>query len=67
MTPCASRFGALALLAHLGWWLAEEAEFSAGHQPGYGIAAARVADLALFLGTALPPIRLLPGGARYGQ
>lgn len=82
-TPCASRFGALALLGHLRWWLREEAEFSAAHQPGYGIAEARVADLTLFLGTDLPPVaipcafpsgrmsptppRLLPGVDRYSQ
>lgn len=63
--PCATRFGALALLTHLRWWLAEEAEFKAGHQPGYGIAEARVADLTLFLGTNLPPVampRALPLG-----
>ncbi|TXN34147.1 hypothetical protein FV232_23715 [Methylobacterium sp. WL30] len=56
-TPCASRFGALALLSHLRWWLSDQAEFSAAHQPGYGIAAqVRVADLTLFLGTNLPPV-----------
>lgn len=57
-TPCATRFGALALLTHLRWWIGEEAEFSAGHQPGYGIAQARVADLTLFLGTNLPPVSI---------
>ncbi|MCJ2005626.1 hypothetical protein [Methylobacterium sp. J-092] len=83
ITPCASRFGALALLGHLRWWLGEEAEFSAAHQPGFGIAQARVADLTLFLGTNLPafaispafpsgrlppaPSRLLPGVDRYNQ
>lgn len=56
--PCASRFGALALLTHLRWWLTEEAEFSAAHQPGYSIAQARVADLTLFLGTNLPPVSI---------
>ncbi|TXN73452.1 hypothetical protein [Methylobacterium sp. WL6] len=82
-TACTSRFGAMALLSHLRWWLGEEAAFSAGHQPGYGIAQARVADLTLFLGTALPPTtiprafpsgrlppapaRLLPGVDRYDQ
>ncbi|MFK5600623.1 hypothetical protein ACFZ8E_27125 [Methylobacterium sp. HMF5984] len=75
-TPCASRFGALALLGHLRWWLGEEAEFSAAHQPGFGIVQARVADLTLFLGTNLPPVaissafpsgRLLPGVDRYSQ
>lgn len=54
-TPCATRFGALALLAHLRWWLQDEAEFKDGHQPAYGLAEARAADLALFLGTPLPP------------
>ena len=57
-TPCASRFGALALLGHLRWWLGEEAEFSAAHQPGFGIAQARVADLTLFLGTNLSPVAI---------
>ena len=82
-TACASRFGALALLGHLRWWLGEEAEFSAAHQPGYGIAGARVADLTLFLGSNLPPVtipyafpssrlppapaRLLPGVDCYSQ
>ncbi|MCJ2110242.1 hypothetical protein MKK64_03275 [Methylobacterium sp. E-025] len=82
-TPCASRLGALALLGHLRWWLSKEAEFSAAHQLGYGIAQARVADLTLFLGTNLPPVaishafpsgrlspapsRLLPGVDRYSQ
>ena len=55
-TPCASRFGALALLGHLRWWLTEEADFSAGHQPAYGLAQTRAADLTLFLGTNLPPV-----------
>lgn len=58
VTSCASRFGALTLLAHLRWWLAEEAEFSAAHQPSYGIAEARAADLTLFLGTNLPPVAI---------
>lgn len=80
-TACASRFGALALLAHLRWWLAEEAQFKDGHQPAYSIAEARAADLTLFLGTNLPPVvipqaapsgrlgttRLLSGVERYRQ
>lgn len=64
-TACATRFGALALLGHLRWWLAGEAEFRAGHRPGYGIAEARVADLTLFLGVNPPPVanpRALPSG-----
>lgn len=54
-TACSTRFGALAFLAHLRWWLTEEAEFRDGHQPAYGLAEARAADLTLFLGTPLPP------------
>ncbi|MGX9984629.1 hypothetical protein [Methylobacterium fujisawaense] len=30
-TACATRFGALALVEHLRWWLHQEAEFKAGH------------------------------------
>ncbi|SFH04839.1 hypothetical protein [Methylobacterium gossipiicola] len=47
---CATRPGARALLAHLRWWLAEEAEFAAGYQPAYGRAEARAAELAMLLG-----------------
>lgn len=64
-TACATRFGALALLDHLRWWIAREAEFAAGHQPTYGRAQTRMADLVLFLGTNLPPIaipRATPSG-----
>lgn len=64
-TPSATRFGALALLAHLRWWLAEESECAAGHQPGYRLAQARAGDLTLFLGTNLPPVLRLP--ARHAQ
>lgn len=49
-TACTTRYGALALLAHLRWWIGEEAEFKNSHQPAYGIAEARAADLTLFLG-----------------
>ncbi|MCJ2074772.1 hypothetical protein MKK68_03780 [Methylobacterium sp. E-016] len=82
-TACTTRFGALALLAHLLLWLDREAEFAAGHQPAYRLAQARAADLTLFLGTNLPPVailrafpsgrmppvpsRLLPGVDRYSQ
>ena len=59
-TSCATRFGALALVGHLRWWLAEEADFKDGHQPAYGLAAARAADLVLFLGTPLPPCVIPP-------
>jgi hypothetical protein len=74
-TACATRFGALALLAHLRWWLTEESDFADGHQPAYGIAQARAADLSLFLGTRptaleisyrrlLAPVLALVGDAR---
>ena len=57
-TACTTRFGALALLDHLRWWLKEEAEFAAGHQPSYRIAFARAADLTLFFGTRLPLVAI---------
>ena len=47
---CATRAGAYALLAHLHWWLVEEAEFAGDYQPVYGRAEARVAELAMLLG-----------------
>lgn len=55
VTPCETRFGALALLIYLRWWLDEEAAFAAGHQPAYAVASARLADLKLFLGSEPPP------------
>lgn len=51
---CATRPGAHALLAHLRWWLAEEAEFAAGYQPAYGRAEARAGELALLLEAPAP-------------
>ena len=75
-TPCASRFGALALLGHLRGWVDATADFAAGHEPAFSLAKARVADLALFLGSDVPPVaiphafpsgRLLPGIDRYSQ
>ncbi|MCJ2076576.1 hypothetical protein MKK68_13070 [Methylobacterium sp. E-016] len=57
-TPCASRFGALALLKHLNGWLNAAADFADEHQPAYSLAKARAADLTLFLGTNLPPISI---------
>jgi hypothetical protein len=58
VTSCTSRFGALALLGHLRWWLAHEAGFSTADRPSYDIAKARAADLTLFLGTNLPPVAI---------
>ncbi len=54
-TACATRFGALALVSHLRWWIEAEAEFKAAYQPAYGLAEARVSDLTLFIGSPLPP------------
>ena len=65
-TACWTRFGALAFLAHLRWWLTEEAEFREGHQPAYGLAEARAADLTLFLGTPLPPA-VIPDAVPLGH
>ena len=66
-SACSSRFGALALLEHLRWWLAEEAEFRAGHEPAYSIAEARVADLTLFLGDAPSTAVAIPTAAPSGR
>ncbi|MCJ2124349.1 hypothetical protein [Methylobacterium sp. J-077] len=65
-TACSTRFGALAFLAHLRWWLTEEADFQDGHQPAYGLAEARAADLTLFLGTPLPPA-VIPNAVPLGH
>jgi hypothetical protein len=53
-TSCATRFGSLALLQHLRWWLAEEARNAGGYGEDWAIAEARASDLTLFLGT--PPL-----------
>lgn len=53
-TVCDDPADAPALLAHLRWWLADEAENAASLQPAYGIARARARDLALFLDAADP-------------
>ena len=57
-TPCASRFGALALLRHLRGWIEATADFASGHQPAYSLAKARVSDLALFLGSDVLPVAI---------
>jgi hypothetical protein len=48
--PCATRFGNIALLQHLRWWLAEEAVNAAAYGEQRGAAQARAADLTMFLG-----------------
>ena len=55
VTPCASRAGAMALLAHLRTFLTEEADYSAGWWPTFQMAHARAADLQLLLGACTPP------------
>lgn len=53
-TPCGTRFGSLALLQHLRWWIKEEACNAGAYGEEWAIAEARAADLTLFLGT--PPL-----------
>lgn len=58
-SSCATRFGGLALLRHLRWWLAEEAGQADQHQPAYGQALARADDLTLFLGSDVSSLQAL--------
>lgn len=60
VTPCASRAGAMALLAHLRTFLTEEADFAAGWWPTFEMACARAADLQLLLGADMPPAAIPP-------
>ncbi|AWN51421.1 hypothetical protein [Methylobacterium sp. 17Sr1-1] len=53
-TACTTANGALKLLEHLRWWLAEEAAFAEAHQPTYGAAQVRVADLSVLACTCWP-------------
>jgi hypothetical protein len=57
---CGTGPDALALFRHLMWWLREEAEFSEGHQPAYGIAMARVKDLSFYLGALVQHVTIPP-------
>lgn len=52
---CVTAPEALALFRHLTWWVLDEAEFAAGHQPAYDIALARAKDLSLYLRTLTGP------------
>lgn len=52
---CTNAPEALALFRHLAWWVLDEAEFAAGHQPAYDIAMARAKDLSLYLQTFTRP------------
>jgi len=60
---CATRFGGLALLRHLRWWLAAEAEFAAHYQPSYAQAQARADDLTLFLGSDISSVEAVTSRA----
>ncbi|WP_056424132.1 hypothetical protein [Methylobacterium sp. Leaf91] len=53
-TPCTTRIEALALRAHLQWWLEEEADLAADYQPKYAIAEARAAELGMLLNGGIP-------------
>ncbi|QRE76168.1 hypothetical protein [Methylobacterium aquaticum] len=53
-TACTTPAGAVKLLEHLRWWLAEEAAFAEAHQPTYGAAQVRVADLTVLACTCWP-------------
>lgn len=59
-TPCASRFGALALQEHLQWWLKEEEPNAGAYGDDWHVARARVGDLALFLGQPMGAVALNP-------
>lgn len=60
---CATRFGGLALLRHLTWWLVAEAEFAADYQPSYDQAQARADDLTLFLGSDISSVEAITSRA----
>ncbi|WP_279358203.1 hypothetical protein [Methylobacterium indicum] len=53
---CTTSAGAMALLEHLRWWLADEAEFAQAHQPTYGAAQVRVADLTVLACACWPAV-----------
>lgn len=57
-TACSTRWGALALLQHLHWWLAAETANAAVYGESWRVAKARAADLSLFLGANHATIRI---------
>lgn len=57
-TACTTRWGALALLQHLQWWLAEEDVNGTVYGESWRVAKARAADLSLFLGASHATIRI---------
>lgn len=60
---CTTQFGGLALLRHLRWWLAAEAEFADHYQPSYAVAQARADDLTLFLGSDISSVEAVTSRA----
>jgi hypothetical protein len=65
-TPCGTRFGSLALLQHLRWWLTEEDCNAGAYAEEWAIAEARASDLTLFLG--VPPLpAVYPDWQTIGQ
>ena len=65
-TPCASRFGALALARHLRWLIREEAIHPASDDILGRLVLTREADLSRFAGSDLPP-EFLPLAAPLGR
>jgi hypothetical protein len=53
-TACTTPADAVKLVEHLRWWLAEEAAFADAHQPTYGAAQVRTADLTVLACTCWP-------------
>lgn len=51
---CSLPQGADELLAHLRWWLAEEAVYADYYQPAYAVLSGRAADLARLLASPAP-------------
>lgn len=65
-TPCASRFGALALIRHLRWLIDQEAITTETADLCGRLVLAREADLSRFAGSDLPPDHL-PAAAPSGR
>jgi hypothetical protein len=68
-TACTTSAGAVKLLKHLRWWLADEAEFAQAHQPTYGAAQIRVADLTVLACACWPAVGPdpIPPSHRHGR
>jgi hypothetical protein len=64
-TPCASHFGAQALIRHLRWLIREEAITGEGDDVLGRLVLVREADLSRFAGSDLPP-EMLPPASTLG-